>query len=160
MKEFISNYFITKDGRIYSKLKGKELRELRPHINNRGYMIITIRKKCYRIHRLVAENFLPRVDGKPIVNHIDGNKLNNDVENLEWCTQSENVQHAWNSGLNSRTREGLHKKVCCIVGDKIIAVYDSITEAEENNPKAKGHVAACCRGRRKTAGGYTWKYTD
>lgn len=160
MKEFIPEYFITKEGKIYSKLGEKGLRELRPHIGSRGYMIITIRKKCYRIHRLVAENFLPKVDGKPIVNHIDGNKLNNNVNNLEWCTQSENVKHAWNKGLNSRTREGSHRKVCCILGGKIIAEYDSIKEAEEKNPKAKGHIAACCRGKRKTAGGYIWKYIE
>ena len=160
MKEFIPEYFITKEGRIYSKLKEKGLRELRPHVNNRGYMVITIRKKCYKIHRLVAENFLPKIDGKPVVNHIDGDKLNNNVNNLEWCTQSENVQHAWNNGLNSRTREALYKKVYCILDGKIIAEYDSIKEAEEKNPKAKGHIAACCRGKRKTAGGYIWEYVE
>ena len=160
MKEFIPEYFITKEGRIYSKLKEKGLRELRPHVNNRGYMIITIRKKSYKIHRLVAENFLPKIDGKPVVNHIDGDKLNNNVNNLEWCTQSENVQHAWNNGLNNRTREGLYKKVYCILDGKIIAEYGSIKEAEEKNPKAKGHIAACCRGKRKTAGGYMWEYVE
>lgn len=160
MKEFIPEYFITKEGKIYSKLKEKGLRELRPHVNNRGYMVITIRKKCYKIHRLVAENFLPKIDGKPVVNHIDGDKLNNNVNNLEWCTQSENVQHAWNNGLNSRTREVLYKKVYCILDGKIIAEYGSIKEAEEKNPKAKGHIAACCRGKRKTAGGYIWEYVE
>ena len=59
-------------------------------------------QKDYKVHRLVAYAFIPRVEGKNNINHKDGNPLNNNVENLEWCTQKENVQHAYDIGLHKR----------------------------------------------------------
>jgi hypothetical protein len=65
--------------------------------------------KFYTIHRLVAIHFIPNLENKPQVNHKDGNKLNNNINNLEWATQSENSQHAWDSGLNNEVREKIRK---------------------------------------------------
>ena len=61
--------------------------------------------KQYKIHRLVAQAFIPNPDSKPQVNHIDGNTCNNNVNNLEWCTNRENQIHAWKNGLNHRTEK-------------------------------------------------------
>lgn len=76
---------------------------LKPFKNNSGYLVIDLHyqgsKKKYLVHRLVAENFLPK-SNKSLVNHIDGNKENNQVTNLEWCTNSENILHARRTGLN------------------------------------------------------------
>ena len=104
MKEFIKDYYITKNGEVYSILNGKK-RRLKTQINQKGYERITIRKKSYQIHRLVAENFIPNQNNLQQVNHKDGNKLNNCVDNLEWCNNSYNQIHAWNNNLQPRLRK-------------------------------------------------------
>ena len=99
IKEF-PDYSITEDGRIFSN---RYNRYLKSRVNRYGYLHINLRKdkKGYdkTIHRLVAKAFIPNPENKPEVNHIDGNKLNNHVSNLEWCTRSENTKHAFDTGL-------------------------------------------------------------
>ncbi|BAU40062.1 HNH endonuclease [Ralstonia phage RSP15] len=99
---FEDRYQISSFGNLYSK---KSQRILARVINN-GYYTHSIRiggkngkSKLLRIHRLVAEAFIPNPENKPFVNHIDGNKLNPHVWNLEWATCSENTQHAFDNGL-------------------------------------------------------------
>jgi hypothetical protein len=103
-KEFnyiISNYFIDRKGQIISKYKKSNIKV---YINNRGYCTVRLRvstnkEKRFTVHRLVALLYVPNPENKPQVNHIDGNKLNNQVSNLEWVTQSENSKHSWSLGL-------------------------------------------------------------
>lgn len=88
------NYYITKDGRVFNSKKGTYLKN---QIDRDGYEVITIRRKCYKIHRLICEAYLDNPDNKPTVHHIDGNKLNNTLENLAWATYTEQnalKQHA------------------------------------------------------------------
>jgi len=76
---------------------------LKNNLCGNGYYYVCLSKngkvKKYKVNRLVAQAFIPNIDNKPFTNHIDGNKLNNCVDNLEWCTQSENMKHASMMGL-------------------------------------------------------------
>lgn len=108
------------------------------------------------IHRLVAETFIPNPDGKPQVNHIDGNRLNNNVDNLEWVTNAENTRHAYRTGLakpkGCKAVRGTNKL------NGMVVEYRSIEEAArelQGNPDA---IRAALKGRSASSCGYTWEY--
>lgn len=88
--------------------KGKMLK---PKIDRYGYKIVTLSnndiRKCIPVHRLVAMAFIPNLDGKTEINHKDGDKTNNNVENLEWATPKENQTHKWKTGLANYNRDSL-----------------------------------------------------
>jgi DNA-binding transcriptional regulator YiaG len=87
----LSDYIITEQGEIYNKKTG---RKLKSQPNGKGYLRVSIGGKLKFVHRLVAEQYLPNPESKPQINHKDGNKLNNCVDNLEWVSNLENRQHA------------------------------------------------------------------
>lgn len=100
VKNLESNYLVSSCGKLFS---AKTLKQISPKPNGRGYLVHTTRLATgtvrIRLHRAVAEAFIPNTEDKPIVNHKDGNKQNNADWNLEWSTISENTKHAWISGL-------------------------------------------------------------
>ncbi len=106
----LSEYYINSEGVIKNK-HGKILRTF--DINTGGYIRWCNRNnkifKRYFIHRLIALTFIPNLEEKLVVNHIDGNKKNNDISNLEWCTHKENTQHAIRLGLIHHNINGLIK---------------------------------------------------
>ncbi len=85
--------FVTEDGRVFSTARGK-LRELKQSQDGWGYYHISYKDKTRKVHRLIAETLIPNPDNLPQVNHIDKNKLNNNVDNLEWVTNQRNVEHS------------------------------------------------------------------
>ena len=99
-KYYISDYEITREGEVINKHTGKTLK---PQPNGKGYLRFAVQtdlgKRFVFVHRLVANLYVPNPDGKPQVNHIDGNKRNNCAENLEWVTNEENRSHAVKKGL-------------------------------------------------------------
>lgn len=99
-----SGYYITENGEVYNS-KGKKLKPR----NNRGYSSVVLYidgdSKVKKIHRLVAETYIPNPDNKPQVNHINGVKTDNRIENLEWVTPSQNQKHRFNV-LNHKTLNG------------------------------------------------------
>lgn len=96
---FIDNgdFIVFDDGRIYKRLD--------PPVSSSGYKFVRIGEKSYPLHRVIASTFIPNPENKPQVNHIDGDKTNNDVSNLEWVTSSENIRHAIDHGLLKRTKK-------------------------------------------------------
>ena len=138
---------------------------LKPNLKKDGYLTVDLCKdsikKTQRVHRLVAEAFIPKVDGKEIVNHINCNTSDNRVSNLEWCTNKENTQYASSLG---RMYCGHRKKIKCIELD---IVFDSSYKAAEwlNETKFQNskridniskNIRACCVGKRNHAYGYRW----
>ena len=110
MIEIEKDYFVDMEGRVYSKRKFNKLTELKKQkTGHKGYVKVRINKKDKFVHRLVATAYLSNPDNKETVNHIDGNKENNSVRNLEWCTRSENSKHAYEIGLH-KPYKGLKDK--------------------------------------------------
>ena len=147
--------------------------------NPRGYPTIQFhinsKPKTISVHRLVAEAYILNPENKPQVNHIDGNKSNNIVENLEWCTNLENKHHAMISGLCEKTKGKNHPKARGVIqytkDGKFIKEWQCIKDAVKSlNKKSTAYIVACCQNRTnikngkpyqcKTAFGFKWKYAD
>jgi len=161
-----NNYMVNEIGEIYSKRKDKILT---PKLNYDGYLRIQLWNKgrniFVSIHRLVAEAFIPNPDNKPFVNHIDGNKQNNRVDNLEWCTQQENIKHAYKMGLSKveLNNPNTSTKVHQIKNGDIINTFPSTMEAERQTGICRSNISLACRTKKKNGslrvvGGYNWKY--
>ena len=106
IERFNGEYMVSSHGRLRSLKRHKD-RLMPMTIQERGYYAAMFHMKnkhiCVKVHRLVAETFIPNPDHLPEINHKDGNKLNNHVENLEWCTRSYNVKHSFDTGLKKPT---------------------------------------------------------
>lgn len=136
--------------------------------NNREYIHIRVNgeKRSFSIPRLVAIAFIPNLENKPEVNHIDGNTLNNRVENLEWVTKSENEIHAYKLNLKKPSNKGrtleksyLAKPVIQFDKNmKQIKRYSCAKQAMIETGIRNQKICDCLKGRNKTAGGYIWKY--
>lgn len=114
------------------------------------------KRKTFKVHRLVAQAFIPNAEGKPQINHKDGDRRNNHVSNLEWVTGSENMVHAYGTGL---TKPRNRKPIKCrnLITNKVIE-FESTYEASRNlglNPDA---IRSALKGRTQTSGGYEWEY--
>ena len=133
--------------------------------NSKGYCLVTLSKngtyKKFQVHRLVALHFLPNPSNLPEVNHKDENPQNNIVSNLEWCDRLYNVRYG--TGIERQKKKQLNdiKKSKPVLQydleGNLIREWKSVTECGMNGYN-QGHVAACCRGERKTHKGFIWEY--
>lgn len=102
-----SGYFVTESGEVYSHHPGRKLKQLTPQVNHKGYQRVQFKdRKCYAVHRLVAQTYIPNPDNLPQVNHIDENKLNNNLDNLEWCNNAYNMAYSKAKDWKVITPEG------------------------------------------------------
>jgi hypothetical protein len=157
----------------YGNIKGSKFnKNLKPADNSTGYKFVNLSKegilKKYYIHRLVACNFISNTYNKSQVNHKDGNKGNNNVDNLEWLSASENVKYSYDK-LNRRKfyfgKSGAEHSKSKKVGQydlnsNLIKEYFSVTEANKVTNICMTTIVNCCNKKynHKTAGGYIWKY--
>lgn len=141
---------------------------LKCHIDTKKYLDVDLSRNGEshrkRIHRLVAEAFIPNLNNLPQINHKDCNKWNNRVDNLEWCNNSENQQHAFKNGLNSRKKYGESPRAKKInqydLSGVLIKTWDSVIRIKEEKGYSDGFICQCCKGKYKKAYNYIWKYAE
>lgn len=134
---------------------------MKSYINkHNGYVYIFLMKdnksKNFRLHRLVAEAFIPNPENKLQVNHKDGNKLNNNINNLEWCNQSENEKHAYNKGLANNDNQKI-KVLQYDLNNNLIRKYDSLLEASKQTNIGISSISLCINGKQKKTHSFIFK---
>lgn len=143
------------------KTRGKMLK---PCATANGYMVVNLGRKTYYVHRLVCEAFVGNIPSGMNVNHKDGNKQNNRIDNLEIVTSSQNHLHAFEvlhripsclGKLNSNASKPVAQ---CTLSGEFIEQYPSAREAARQTGISHKHISSCCNGKRQTTGGYRWKF--
>jgi len=147
--------------------KGKILKQ---NIRNDGYLFVNLSKnginKVVKIHRIIAKTFIKNSNNYKCINHINGNKQDNNINNLEWCTYSHNIKEAYKLGLKKPISIKGGKNKC----SKIVNQYDldnnfikkwyCIKDASKKLKIKDSNISLCCKGKRNKAGGYIWKYEE
>ena len=157
IKGFENLYAITKEGEVYSLKRKIFLKHL---IKRNGYHQVVLYSENtphYKaIHRLVAEHFLDNPNNYPQINHIDGNKNNNNLDNLEWCTAKQNAYHR--DYVLKREYVGFAKrKVYCYETNKI---YLSTMDASRDTKCDNSSITKVCRGKQKHTHNFHFKYIE
>ncbi len=157
----------------HPKWQNQPQKLLKQRIATSGYLRVELYKpnsrKCFYVHSLVATTFLDRTTEKSEINHIDGNKLNNNVENLEWVTRSENQLHAISLGLRSPSpmigKTGgksprSHPVIQYDLNGKFMKLWLSISDASRELKISTSSISQCASGRHKKSRKYIWRYLD
>ena len=183
------DYLVTSHGRVLSLHTyhgSNKIREIKPRINKvNGYLYVDLHnngnKKTFKVHTLVANSFITNHENKKEINHIDEDKTNNLVSNLEWVSHNENINHGTckqriaksNTGkkhsdetkqkISNALKGSNHPLSKSIIGFKIngcdIKYYKFISDCKTDNFNA-GHIVECCRKKRPHHKGYKWYYAD
>ena len=144
------NYEVTCSGEVINTTTG---RVLKPANNGRGYLFVVLyknsKRKHFLIHRLVADAFIPNPENLPQVNHKDENPLNNNVENLEWCTCEYNIQYSRNKPILQLRKDG-----------SLVRMWSSVNEVQRQLHYSSGNISQCCLGKRHTSYGFKWCYAN
>ena len=176
------NYQVSNMGRIKRLSTGYYRRTekiLKPQLQNNGYLHIKLsqkdKTKCILVHRLVAQVFIPNPNNLPQVNHINEDKKDNRVENLEWCTQKYNINYG--NGISKRVKtnkeNGTYKKIGEINSkirsksilqfskdNSFIRRWDCIMDVQRELGYDNKQICSCLKNRQKTAKGFKWVYAD
>lgn len=152
-------YSVSDDGQVFSHIRN---RELKPKLDRYGYKAVALSKdgKSHHItvHRLVAMTFIPNPFSKKCVNHINEIKIDNRVENLEWVTVEENDNHGTRNIRMSNSKS--KKPVMQILPDGTLRYFKGVKDAGRQTGVNRCSIAACCKGRRRTAGHSEWRYVN
>lgn len=153
IKGYEGLYSITSCGKVWSH---KRKKFLQPFDNGQGYLVIILRangkSKHYRVHRLVAEAYIPNPDEKKYINHKDENKHNNSVANLEWATAKENINYGT---ANERRRKSWQiTPIRCVETGEI---FPTQAAAAQSIGRCAQCIRHCLVGKQHTAGGYHWE---
>lgn len=151
---FEDYYMVSNTGLVFSK-RACRLRKIRVNAQN-GYAQLFLNgtnvKKMVYVHRLVAEAFIEKTPGLDFINHKDENKLNNNVSNLEWCTKR------YNNLYNNKIAKSYKPIIQIDPYTREETWWESCIFPEKAKIANKKNISACCRGLRKHAGGYEWRY--
>ena len=189
IKNYDGRYKIGNKGTVIGVSRSKDNRYnnkqwiLKQYEDKNGYMYVTLQKdkkrKTIKVHRLVAQTFLENPNNFPQVNHIDGNKKNNNENNLEWCTAKHNMNEAVRIGLfdickkiqrknaiknnlgknHVYANEVTKKKIGQYdKNDNLIKTYESISEASRQTGINIMSISYCANKKRKSGGGYLWHF--
>jgi len=153
-KKFDKKYFVSNLGRFKNSF-GSIMENYK--VNENGYIRVYILNKTFTLHRLVALAFIENTENKQQVNHIDGNKLNNSINNLEFVTNKENQTHKFQIGLgNNYTRKiGQYD-----LQENIVKEFSSIISAAKELKTSTSNIKGVLYKKRKTAVGFIWKYLE
>lgn len=153
VKGFESKYEISNLGRVKSIGTYNTCKRgiMTPMVDRCGYEHVQLynngMEKDVSVHRLVALTFIPNPNGFGYVNHKDENTRNNSVDNLEWCTNSYNLAYSVGKSVKQYSKEGI-----------LIKVFNTIADASRELKIPTTNISKCCKGLRKSAGNFIWKY--
>lgn len=160
--ENFENYEVRPNGEVVNTKTGKVLK---PGKDKKGYLMICLYNngccKTFRVHRLVAQAFIPNPDNLPCVNHKDEDKTNNKVDNLEWCTHEYNINYG--TGIERSAKAKINgkrsKPVLQLKKDgSLVRVWPSVSEAVRQLNFNQGNISSCCLGKLHSAYNYKWCY--
>ena len=154
--------------RINNNGKFVKGRILKHTLDTNGYEVVFLsqynKKTTKRIHRLIAEAFIPNPYNKPCIDHINGIKTDNREDNLRWCTNRENINYPISmenrkkASLKSKDSPYSRKVGKYTMENEYICSYDSISDASKDTGCSISKISAVCRGERKSSGGFIWKF--
>ena len=178
IKNYEGLYQVSNWGRVKT-IKTQKIRKLVS--NHKGYLLVKLCKNGisvgFSVHRLVAEAFIPNPDNLPQVNHINENKTDNRVENLEWCTNEYNHNYGTRNERARLKKIGNPKMKTCLgkfgkdhhssksiiqftLDDELVRKWDSASDAHRCIGVNYKNISSCCNGQRLSAGGFKWEFYD